>query len=268
MAEVVCICPFCLSSPRTSRTPDRTGHLYINTREGVYHCFRCGAGGVVSNLPKNLIVEKEFQEGLPSLIHQSAPGTLIHELTGLTRTIPIRYLCDIRGLTLEEVSKYAIRYSGSNNCLYFPVYGIPGGVPLWYQSKDIAGGNYRTPKGNPFVSCTLFRTWGTPLLTKRRRGVVLTEGVFDAIRVGRVAPAVAAFGKNVPDQRIKALTRLAESVIVLLDSDTDRLCRELVFRLRANGILAVAADNTRLNGDPGDTDEETIRSILKEVTDE
>lgn len=267
MSEVVYICPFCALSPRTNSSPDKTGHLYVNTRDNVYHCFRCGAGGPVSDLClSRMELKHEFEDNLPSLVHQHAPGKLIHELTGLTRTIPLRYLCDIRGLTLEEVSKHGIRYNTGENKLFFPIYGIPGGEPLWYQSKAIAGGNYQTPKGNPFASCTLFRTWGVPLCVGRaKKTVVLTEGVFDAIRVGRVRPAVAAFGKNIPENRIKALTRLAESVIVLLDSDTKHLSQELVFRIRTMGTPAVMGDITRLNGDPGDTDMDTLQSIVEEA---
>lgn len=268
MSEVVYICPFCSQSPRTNYSPDDSGHLYVNARESVYHCFRCGAGGHVKDLClTGMELKHEFEDNLPSLVHQPPPGKLVYEVSGLLRTIPLRYLCDIRGLTLEEVSKYRIRYDAGINRLFFPVYGIPGGEPLWYQSKDIAGGNYRTPKGNPFASCTLFRTWGVPLFTDSKQVVVFTEGVFDAIRVGKICPAVAAFGKNIPEGRIKALTRLARFVIILLDSDTKHLSQELVFRVRAEGIPAVMGNITRLNGDPGDTDVEVLRSIIKEACD-
>jgi len=268
MAESIYLCPFCQSSARTGHSPDITGHLYVNARDGVYHCFRCGEGGSSSLLNlKGMIPKHEYENNLPSMVRMKAPAPLIHEVQGYSRTIPIRYLCDIRGLTLEEVSKYGIRYSAGRNQLFFPVYGIPGGEPLWYQSKDIAGGDYRTPKGNPFVSCTLFRTWGTPLFRRQGNPVVLTEGVFDAIRVGRVAPAVAAFGKNIPEGRLLALTKLAKFVIVLLDSDTQHLSQELVFRVRELGVPAVMGDITRLNGDPGDTDTEVLYSIIKEATD-
>lgn len=266
MSEVVYTCPFCVLSPRTNYSPDKKGHLYVNTRDNVYHCFRCGAGGLVSSLHlTGMEIKHEFSDSLPSLVHQTTPGKLIHEITGLTRSIPIRYLCDIRGLTLEEVSRYGIRYSTAENKLFFPVYGIPGGEPLWYQSKSIAGGDYRTPKGNPFVACTLFRTWGSPLVSGQRPTVVLTEGVFDAIKVGRIRPAVAAFGKNIPENRIKVLTKLARFVIVLLDSDTKHLSQELVFRIRAEGTPAVMGDITRLNGDPGDTDTDVLQSIIEEA---
>jgi len=266
MAESVYLCPFCEASPRTGHTADATGHLYVNARDGVYHCFRCGAGGSSSLLNlKGMVIKQEYEENLPSMTRMKAPGVLVHEVQGYARTIPTRYLCDIRGLTLEEVSRYGISYDAARNKLFFPVYGIPGGVPLWFQSKDIAGGDYRTPKGNPFVSCTLFRTWGIPLLRGRQPVVVLTEGVFDAIRVARVCPAVAAFGKNIPTNRILALTKLAESVIVLLDSDTKHLSQELVFRVRELGVPAVMGDITRLNGDPGDTSVEVLQSIIEEA---
>lgn len=70
---------------------------------------------------------------------------------------------------------------------------------------------------------------------KKSNTVVVTEGVFDAVSVGRCA--VATFGKQVSDEQISALKSYWDIVILLLDPDAQEEQNRLVARLGSAAIV-------------------------------
>ena len=50
--EVIARCPFCGDTQKQGH-----GHLSINVSKGLYYCYRCGAGGKVTELPRDVIAQ-------------------------------------------------------------------------------------------------------------------------------------------------------------------------------------------------------------------
>lgn len=255
MSEAIYFCPFC---------GDGKGHLYLNFDKDVYNCFKCGIRGRISSLTYTTIMSLqrkrdcvERPDSTPDA--QEAPGYDLETYEGTLRPVPVTYLAS-RGLGMEAILKYHLRYSPEDNTIWFPIYGVPGGSPLFWQGKQI-GGAYMT-QHTKLINFSLFRTFGIPTLVGRQKNVVLTEGVFDALSVSRVAPAVAGFGKNIPDSRLQVLTFLAENVIVLLDKDAQKEAIQTTLRLQAMGISAKRGNEQLLHKDPGDSSVEVISAVI------
>lgn len=251
MSEAIYYCPFC---------EDGKGHLYLNFDKDVYNCFKCGMKGKISTLEFGTIASLKRKRDCIERVEaspdtQEAPGYDLVSYEGTLRAVPLTYLAS-RGLGLDTIMKYNIRYSPEDNTIWFPIYGVPGGSPMWWQGKQI-GGAYMS-QHTKLINFSLFRTFGIPLLVGRQKQVVLTEGIFDALSVARIAPAVAGFGKNIPDSRLQVLTFIAEEVIVLLDKDANREAIHTTLRLKAMGINARRGEDQLLNKDPGDSTVEQI----------
>ena len=259
--EDIYLCPFCI--PRGYST-DTKGHLYVNRAKGVYHCFKCKAEGRSSTLPLGLtLISNQQIPTTLSLYTPKTPGEPVLEATGILAIVAREYL-KRRHLTESEIRRYGVRYSTIDHTIWFPIYGVPGGTPLWYQGRRL-NGTYYNPKGCIYAKHTMFRTFGIPILSAPVPACVVCEGVFDAIAVGKVAPAVAALGKNISDSRIKSLRLVAKRVILLLDEETTKEATLMTLRMRKLGLDAIQADETKLSGDPGDTDVDTLREIIVEV---
>lgn len=70
---------------------------------------------------------------------------------------------------------------------------------------------------------------------KKSKTVVVTEGVFDAVSVGRCA--VATFGKQVSDEQVSALKSYWDVIILLLDPDAKDEQNRLVARLGSSALV-------------------------------
>lgn len=245
--EVIYLCPFCT---------DHKGHLYVNYDKNVFNCFKCGMRGKLADIPlekwESLQVVRSIEDAeLPAIESTELPGYRLDTYEGVMRDVPLQYLRS-RNVSFADVCRYGLRYSPDIGAIWFPIYSVPGsGIPLWWQAK-IIGDGYMSQK-TKLINFTLFRTFGIPYLTKPKELVILTEGVFDALSVSRVLPAVAGFGKNIPNGRLEMLRHLADNVCVLLDKDAESEGVETTLRLRSLGIRAWKGDSSKLNKDPGDS---------------
>jgi hypothetical protein len=265
-------CPFCVLS---GKSQDTKGHLYANTKRKVYYCHRCGATGPIKNLPGHILHSPMGVEGrtvIPPFItapmqeDNSIPISMMEE--GKLKEMVFMYLMQ-RGVSRFNTDTLRLRYYPDHNAILFPVYGVPGGRPLWYQEKPF-GGKYLFPKNTPEISYTVFRTFGIPIIGAKQNCIVVCEGVFDAIRAGQASGtgAVALFGKNPPDGRLMAIGMLTDKAIVLLDQDAFEEAVMLVLRLRRIGVRAKMADPSGLHGDPGATNTATLSTIINKVKEE
>ena len=254
LEQIKYCCPFC---------DDSDFHLGVHLVKRIFHCFHCGISGKTDNLTPALNSFKRRVEDYFKLKGQTSPERkedlkLPYSFQTISPTsgLPFRYLCR-RKITIPEIKKYHIGYcpeSTYEERIIVPIYDD-------YILKYYVGRSYtnRTPKYmNAMVQKrnTIFRTHGgTP--TK----VVVVEGVFDAIRVGKVMPAVAILGKEINQGQVKAISEYASEAIVLLDPDAKQYGISLMSKL---GYYMRISLKFLEKGDPGSTSVSELRRLLNE----
>lgn len=257
--EKVYLCPYCET---LGKTPDTRGKLYVNTVKHLYYCFRCGSSGGTDALPTDLIYRGESMDvdNANLRIYGFDAPLLLHD-DSLIASMVKEHLAT-RHVTPRDIAFYNLRFSVDTNRIWFPVYGLTGNEPLWYAAYYLHGGYWFSP-GNKMINHTLFRTFGIPMFSgKKVDKIVVTEGIFDAISVGRILPSVATFGCIPPRARLSVLPFLANNAVVLYDMDAEEEGMLVTLRLKEM-MPCTQADQSKLDGDPGDTDVEILMEILE-----
>ena len=257
---------------------DTKYHLYVNKIKGVFHCFKCDAKGIyvndvnpaqklASNLDKTIeranSIVKAKKYNLEDI---STKNKKIKNLPSNTRELSkeaLKYL-ENRNISSTVAKYYDIRMSLDGRSLIFPI-GADDDDNCEYFVQRVM---YPEPGESKYLNApwdkgrTLFFS-----LTKNayRDCLVICEGIFDAISVGRIYPDCALLGKvGTPEQ----IQRLAgknipwTNLIVLLDSDAEipamRLRMDLMCTAWNKNVLMA----TLPGGDPGAASIETIKEVV------
>jgi len=271
-------CPFC---------EDDKGHLYILLSAGLPYCQRCkydpksplkfisdmegvsisevssmaSDGGFVPSLDVDIedLVDELFEEEEEKIFiykdvelgHTFVP---ILESTGIPNVDNMlsasrRYLIS-RGIDESTIEEFDIRFC------YEGMYSGRIVVPCYYKgsivtfvARDLFGTSdrkYLNPMGNK-QSDFLFN-----LDSVDGDVVVLTEGVFDAIKASEVVPSVASFGKSLSSRQIGMLNGF-KKVIFYWDFDAYPQVEKYVRKIQAECHVVLHSDGKdageRTNGE-------------------
>lgn len=220
--------------------------LSVNANSGMYQCWHGCMSGHVDTLLGDVRLARATAAAAPkpAAVGFDSPGTLV-PLSQLSEDHQARQYLVNRGFSPDELEanygicycsaghKYAHGLFDTTNTILVPVYRDR--VTIGWQSrllydphklddasceafgfrKDDDGDYIKPPKYFTMPGldkgCMLWNMdWA-------RQGnlVVVTEGVFDAVAVGRCA--VACFGKGVTDAQLSALKYYWDLVVLLLD---------------------------------------------------
>lgn len=271
--ELIYLCPYCEDEVGS---PDTKGHLYVNSKSYLYHCFRCGKSGYIR--PSG--VEYEY-DPVPTdnelyALLESALGETDRELPryeiprGLVSPDSEggRYL-ESRGITPEMVEFYSIRQgvgnrrdrviipnqvfgdgrtdmfvsryirpipTDANGHSAFPKYLNPPGA----QKARIVFNLHRVPEGSPVIIC---------------------EGVLSAISAGR--NAVAIYGKSISQTQLSMiLSKSPSRIYVCLDPDAIGESYKLCHRLSVVSAVPVYQVILPEGHDPNSLGHETFMGYL------
>lgn len=260
--ELLTKCPFCGKSEKLS----------VNPAKRVYHCWHCDSSGTMSSLlginvslasgtiPETPIGKKEQKTIYPPSFDPSQ----IMPLTCLPEDNPAIVYLKSRGFDPDELDKdFGFRYCAkgrvfshvpfdASNTLIIPIYAendfLGWQARLLYNPKSVSeevlqAMGYTTRKDNGELRRPP-KYLTSPGLNKKEMlynvdwakqydTVVVTEGVFDCIRVGR--QGVATLGKLVSDYQKKMLVSLWKTVVLLLDPDASETQANLVKDLTVPG---------------------------------
>lgn len=246
--ELVCDCPVC-------------GHhkLSVNAVSGVYKCWRGCCSGHVRKLLKTHVAMTTAPVRVEKRDYgYIEPGTCVN-LTAVDANNPAAVYLQARGFDYRELGrtfglqycsvgrKFAKGLFNTSNTVMIPV--VMNGTTVGWQSRLIYDPDTLTD-----AQCGLIglpwddekrkyhkppKYFTMPGMDKRfilwnfdqaRKSevVVVTEGVFDAVRVGPCG--VATFGKSVSDQQVALLQQYWKAVVVLLDPDAAKEADRLVRR--------------------------------------
>lgn len=238
-------CPFC---PDRAGKPDDAYKLSVHPR-GVFHCYRCGAGGG-GDFSWLGAVEAAEPPPAPRDYLEPPPGFLPLD-DGARSLDPFRDYLRRRGV-LDAAS-----HVGAGACLA----GRYGGrvvVPMRDESDGWVGFSARAvgqrePKYlYPPGMDRRASLWGLEWVMRLRdktSPVYLVEGVFDALPL--FPHGLAAFGKEVTDQQLSMLAALRRPVVVCLDGDAWEEGRAVAQRLRMRGAEEVSWARLPPTTDPG-----------------
>ena len=254
--EYVVRCPYC----------HKTDKMYLNPALGTYLCFRCGETGglsdllgVVDELNKE-IVKPEYA---PMPTNVELPGVLVtlHELA--SDHPAIRYIRRRGFDPIELNDTFGMRYCPSGRT-FAHIYNTTNSLifPMWMHGK-LVGWQSRllyTPDEMTDQECEQMgfakdsdgdwikppKYWTSPGLPKgqiffnydwaaQSEIVVICEGTFDAMAVGR--SGVAALGKGITEYqtRLIANTPNWKIAVLLLDpGDADKETEKLKLSVAGN----------------------------------
>lgn len=290
--EFLTKCPFC----------GRSEKLSVNPVKRVYHCWHCDSSGTMTSLLgmnvslSSAAIEASTPPKTQKTIYPpSFDPTQIIPLTSLPEDNPAIVYLKSRGFDPNELDKdFAFRYCAkgrmfphvpfdASNTIVIPIYAEnnflgwqarllynPKAVSeevlslMGYSARKDSGELKRPPKYLTSPGLNKKEMLYNIDWAKQYDTVVVTEGVFDCIRVGR--QGVATLGKLVSDYQKKLLISLWKTVVLLLDPDATETQQALVKDLTVPGgpkIVPVTLDGYKDAGEcPRD---ELWRQINKAV---
>lgn len=240
--EVRYYCPECVNR---KGTPDRKGHLYVNTKSLVFHCYRCDYAGRIgrTKVDKSILYDEDRNHKTSEMI-----GDIKDILEDETNSrnfklkIPIEpvtssptatnYMLQ-RGFTLDQMKYYDMRVG--NISREFGRIVIPNQVSRMVYTDMYSARTYidQVPKyHNPFdvkkseIVFNLHRIQeGTP--------IILVEGALTAVAAGY--HAVASLGKNLSTSQASQIAMKKPSMIYVnydygAEQQSHDACR-LLYRL-------------------------------------
>lgn len=181
----------------------------------------------------------------------------------------MQYICE-RGLDPICLSKvWRISAIGSTNeyqyrnRVFIPVYNHQRSFVSWVTRTIDPSNKYRYLAAPPKNEVEPLKTllYGEQFVSPCD-AVVVTEGVFDALRIGR--NAVATFGKKVTSEQFLKISRYAHRIICFdNEKDTQEQARAL---MRALSVYPGKTDNICLDApDPGSATQEEVNELLQYI---
>ena len=225
--EIFICCPFC---EEEGTTPDTRFRLGVNVVAGKLHCFNCGKKSSNSDytwkeLARALetgtlqaaaqLVKRDIIRAKPELPPDYTPVTF-ERTADHWNEVALRYL-RTRNISLPQIKKKKIGYSTVGDYRYRII------VPVYYDN-ELAGFVGRAfviglePKyKNSVGQKVIYNIPDTP-----KRGIILTEGVFDALAieksVSRYWDSGALLGTSLTDKQMSQLIPY-EKVVLWPDPD-------------------------------------------------
>lgn len=206
--ELIFPCPNCSK-------PGKSDKLYVNTLNGVYHCFRCDLKGKL-HLRYNLQDVKNYLEN--NKIKKDVNKTLyLMPFTKYDLTEEQKQALYNRGLTDDDISYYNITGGKRIQIPNFVKGNLTDIVCLWEWRKD------RVTDHNPKYlyeegvkkSNTLFNIYN---IENNVDNITLCEGIFNAITAGKTS--VASYGRSLSECQLQLiLDKSPKSITIAYDSD-------------------------------------------------
>lgn len=205
-------CPFC----------DGEYKFVVDYNRKNYVCWRCNVrGSLKDEIPTTIDAftkrVQEFKHGKPGRDFEDFH--LPNEALPITREsgVPHRYLLR-RGLTEDDIKRYNIKYCSEGfyrDRVIFPFFEEKRLV--YYVGRTYLGNEPRYLNAGRGRGKVIFKTFQEPVDV-----CVLVEGIFTALYVSKVFPAVATLGKIVTQSQARLISGVARRVLIMLDSNAHK----------------------------------------------
>lgn len=292
--EMLTTCPFCGHKEKLSVNPSkRVYHCWHCDSSGTLSSL-LGANVEVSPIPVQ-VVQATPEDNKEKVIYPpSFDPSQILPLSSLAEDNPAIVYLKSRGFDPAELDRdFAFRYCAkgrkfphvpfdASNTIIIPIYGsdkfLGWQARLLYDPKKVSDdvlkvmGYTETKSSGELKRPPKYLT--SPGLNKKEMlynidwakqydTVVVTEGVFDCIRVGR--QGVATLGKQVSDYQKKMLTSLWKTIVLLLDPDATETQNQLLKDLTVVGGPKVVPVTLEGYKDAGDCPRDELWSQINKA---
>lgn len=206
-------CPFC---------QDTKGHLGVNTLRNIFHCFKCGASGRTSELSFLGSFDEQVKLKLTGGIgNKKVVSNIISLPFGYEKltekhsnTRAYKYL-EERGINEYDMEKYEIGYTFRGLFAHRIIIPIRTHKYLrYFVGRSYIGEEPKYMNAAAPKNGLLFTTHKEPVPQ-----AVICEGIFDAISISMVMPAISPLGKTVTDEQAKSIKDYTQKAIIMLDED-------------------------------------------------
>jgi DNA primase len=257
--ELVLNCPHCINR---GKSEDVKFHLHVNTKKGVYHCFRCQATGKIDGVETikdtsvNSMVDK-----LNSIFKKHEPvdnsidlDRISWECTEKDTPFAYKYLID-RGITESEIKKWSIRvgrdYTDNNTTIrrwsgrvLFPF--ITDGVCKYVVGRSYSG---KEPK---YLNTVLDKSYVVYGINSVKSECIVCEGIISAIAAERYTgiPSVSILGKSILYTQAELIKSRCDVAHLSLDGDVDDKTISRNIKILKKAGLSVTLIKLPPNQDP------------------
>lgn len=223
------VCPFCKN--------DRW-NFEVNLKLGVWHCWVCNNGGLITKLLQFLhidgvkyefiVQEQEVGKEQENEVTLPQDVELIDE--SKSRNDIMKFLYS-RGITEQDIVVYNMLYWYKYSRIVFPFYNFLGHLVFWTARRLYKN---QTPK---YLHAHVSRRDKIILYEGQERDeIFIVEGVFDGIRLNKEGKSVMLLlGSNITDDQIHYLRIRGCRVVMVLDSDM--IDKQLEYEERLGRIL-------------------------------
>lgn len=195
--------------------------LYVNTTNGLYHCFRCDYKGVLkARVSLQDVKNKQDITALNQIVKKDNNELTLVYFESLNLTDAQKTALKNRGLTDTDIRYYNICGRSKDNRIQIPnfVKGCFTDVLCAWQ-YDKSKVNKYSPKylnsEGTKKSETLFNIYN---IESNINQIIICEGIFNAITAGK--NAVASYGCNISDKQIQLIIdKKPKSILIAYDSD-------------------------------------------------
>jgi len=241
---------------------DQKYHLYVHLGKKLFYCQKCAFKGKVEDLGPTL---DNFQDRANKFLTKESREIKERKIMKLPEHfnklnsnsgLPYNYLIN-RGINPDEVAQYNMGYCSDGD------YSERIILPIYRLSKLIYFvGRSFTNKEPRYFNSISFSKKGVLFTTFAGRvdHAIVVEGVFDAIKIGRVKPAISLLGKRADAAQLQEIAKVANSATIMLDRDAVKeqweLIKQLSFHIPTKYIFL---DNYK---DPDDIPARELRKII------
>lgn len=198
--------------------------LYVNTLNGLYHCFRCGYKGRLSSRASLADIRDKYNlDKLEMITNTKESKELLNLIPFFPKALTEEQIkaLEARGITESLIRYYHICGRQEDNRIQIPNF-VKGCftdvICAWeYDKSKIdkkTNPKYKNSEGTP-KSKTLFNVYNIEQNPER---IILCEGIFNAITAGK--NAVASYGCELSNRQCELLIEKEPSTILIAyDSD-------------------------------------------------
>ncbi|RLA61164.1 MAG: hypothetical protein DRQ88_05855 [Epsilonproteobacteria bacterium] len=225
--EFYTVCPKCAENGKSPAYK-----LGINTKKGIFNCFRCNYKGRLSSLDASYEAPDVTLESLKERLNWGVKEAPICDLTDFTDSIQSsseahKYLAN-RGLSDADIRKFGIRvgkpylkdgekFKFWKDRVVFPFYHKDKcvyAVGRTFNGSKVKYLNYSGQRRNLL--------WG--LNRVKSEPIILCEGIFSAIYAEKLTgvKAIALLGKKITLEQLSLLQGKATKIYLCLDADVTK----------------------------------------------
>lgn len=237
---------------------DTSGHVEVDTKKHLWHCFRCGRGGVVINNLLRTGSSASLRQIRPDIPDPESFYSVAETSKGW------EYLMG-RGFSATIIEALDPHRGPDKWMVYFPIRNREGRTVYQVGRSFYRGVKQRWwyPSGSPGKSHYL---WGMHRAQENTE-LVLVEGIFDAVWDSN---RIAIFGKSLSDTQLDLLRSLRPtSITIALDGDAYEDSKRLGTRIAKQYSIPVYVVRLRMGNelfDPNDLREKGVIFIDGERT--